>query len=81
MQIKIFNTFFSGYFEEYIDCDFAYIWHTTYVHQEFIRAQVTDIYALRKDPQYGGVIYLEYPEVDDTQDITFEPPQDYFGGR
>ena len=60
----------TAIFTEEIDCEFAYIWHNTYVHAKYIRLLVTDIYALRKTGRTnGGIIRLKYQPLNSTNDI------------
>ena len=77
----------TAVFTEEIDCEFAYIWHHTYVHAKYIRLLVTDIYALRKPGRTnGGVIGLKYPPLNSTNDIhwgqiRYEDGRTYVNGQ
>ncbi len=64
---------------EYIDCDFAYVYHKIYVHQKYIRVLVSDIYWKRKSGSLGGgKLVLDYPEFSASPDIDFGEAQHYY---
>ena len=60
---------------ETIEAEIGDITHKIYVHKKYIRLLVSDVYCKKK---YGGVFNLDYPSINDTDDIKFEQPRPYF---
>ena len=66
---------------ETVDCEFATIYHKIYLHQKYIRLLVVDTYATLKPNAIGGVtVRLNYPDLNDTNDIVWQRKTPYMGG-